>query len=106
MQVSSPIGTRIRQARELRGMQQQELAYQANISTEHLSNIEQDKVAPAYVTVKRLCAILHLDNGIAHIGNMEHQLLLTAWEEGDYAKILRMVADAMDKDSTHGNLAI
>ena len=46
------------------------------------------------------------DDGIAPIGNMTHQLLLAAWAERDYAKILRMVADAIEKESTDGNLAI
>ena len=86
-------GQRMKTARELVGLSGAELARRAGLSKGHLHNIEQDKCQPSFENMNKLRDALgikwHGDSSIIE------RILLTAWRDGDYSRILTMVAGAM-----------
>lgn len=57
----SALAAVLRRLREERGLAQEELAFQAGISTNSVSRIERELNSPLWVTVRRLADALEVD---------------------------------------------
>ena len=71
MNKENNIGSKIKEARQLMGFTQEELAEKADMDSKHLSKIENGLHLPSYNTLKKLSAILNfnLENSEIISGN-------------------------------------
>ena len=108
--MESEIGGRIREARERRGLNQEELARGARLTPGAVSRIEAGKRVPGSATVARLAGVLGVDSGHLLSGAGPARVAQvpqsTRQTDGHVVQAMQLIAQAMPNLPPNGRARV